>query len=126
MGQHLMGRLPKYVNGYIDRHGRPRFYFRRPGFKTAKLPGLPWSPEFMAAYEQAAAGHPIQIGSARTKPGMIRALATSYYNSLEFRSMKPITQSVYRNIIDRFCREKDTHSTAINQRQDSSENTSSD
>jgi integrase len=108
MGQHLMGRLPKYVNGYIDRHGRPRFYFRRPGFKTAKLPGLPWSPEFMAAYEQAAAGHPIQIGSARTKPGMIRALATSYYNSLEFRSMKPITQSVYRNIIDRFCREKDT------------------
>jgi site-specific recombinase XerD len=31
----------------------------------------------------------------------------SYYSSVGFRSMKAITQGVYRNIIDRFCREKD-------------------
>jgi len=37
------------------------------------LPGLPWSPEFMAAYEFAAAGQPLDIGSKRTKPGTIRA-----------------------------------------------------
>jgi integrase len=102
-----MKRPPKYVKGYIDRHDKPRFYFRRPGFKGVALPGLPWSPEFMAAYEQALAGQPAQIGSARTKPGTMRALAVSYYNSLAFRSMKPITQSVYRNIIDRFCSETD-------------------
>lgn len=41
----------------------------------------------------------------------MRALAVSYYNSLAFRSMKPITQSVYRNIIDRFCRETDSQGT---------------
>jgi len=29
MGQHLMSRPPKFVHGYIDRHGKPRFYFRR-------------------------------------------------------------------------------------------------
>jgi integrase len=102
-----MKRPPKYVQSLIDRHGRPRFYFRRAGFKPVALPGLPWSPEFMAAYEAAIAGQPIQIGSARTKPGTMRALAVSYFNSLAFRSMKPITQSVYRSLIERFCRETD-------------------
>src|SRR5262245_44259160 len=61
----------------------------------------------MRAYEEALAGQPLLIGSERVKPGTIRALAVSYYNSVAFRSMKPSTQSVYRNIIDRFCRETD-------------------
>lgn len=103
-----MRRPPKFVNGYIDRHGKPRFYFRRAGFKKVPLPGLPWSPEFMIAYQEALAGQPAPIGSARVRPGTIRALAVSYYNSLSFRSMKANTQSVYRNILDRFCRERDT------------------
>jgi len=37
---------PKFVQGFVDRHGKPRFYFRRPGFKSVPLPGLPWSPQF--------------------------------------------------------------------------------
>jgi integrase len=98
-----MKRPPKFVNGFIDRHGKPRFYLRRRGFKSVPLPGLPWSPQFMEAYENALAGQPLQIVRSRTKPGTIRALAMSYFNSLAFRSMKPSTQSVYRNIIDRFC-----------------------
>jgi integrase len=105
MGPHLMGRPPKFVHGYVDRHGKPRFYFRRAGFKKVPLPGLPWSPEFMAAYERALAGQPVQLGSARVKPGTMRALAVSYFQSVDFRSMKASTQGVYRNIIDRFCRE---------------------
>ena len=104
MGQNMMRRPPKFVHGFLDRHGRPRFYFRRTGFKKVPLPGLPWSPEFMAAYEEALAGQPAQAGTSRVKPGTIRALAVSYYNSIGFCSLKPITQSVYRNIIDRFCR----------------------
>jgi integrase len=107
MGPHVMRRPPKFVQGFIDRHGKPRWYFRRPGFKRMPLPGLPWSPEFMTAYEEALAGQPVAIGSERFKPGTIRALAVSYYNSVAFRSMKPITQSVYRNLIDRFCEEID-------------------
>src|SRR5262252_8656396 len=50
-----------------DRHGKPRWYFRRPGFKQMPLPGLPWSPEFMAAYEEALAGQPTPIGIGRVK-----------------------------------------------------------
>jgi hypothetical protein len=48
-------KLPRYINHFNDRHGHARFYFRREGFPTATLPGRPWSPEFMTAYEEAMA-----------------------------------------------------------------------
>jgi integrase len=113
----MMKRPPKYVQGFIDRHGKPRFYFRRPGFKQMPLPGLPWSPEFMAAYELALAGQPVPIGAKRVKPGTFRALAVSYFSSLAFSSMKASTQSVYRNAIDRLCDEHGDKSAATLQRQ---------
>ncbi|HMF25574.1 MAG TPA: tyrosine-type recombinase/integrase [Pseudolabrys sp.] len=116
MGPHLMYRPPKFVQGFIDRHGKPRFYFRRPGFKRVPLPGLPWSPEFMAAYEEALAGQLMQVGGSRVKPGTVRALAISYYNSLSFRSLKPSSQAIYRRIIDRFCREHGDKRAATLQR----------
>ena len=100
-----MKRAPKYVHSYRDRHGKPRFYFRRPGFKQVPLPGLPWSPQFMAAYELVMAGQSLDIGAKRVRPGTLRALAVSYFNSLSFRSMKASTQGVYRNIINRLCEE---------------------
>ena len=65
MGSSVMRRPPPYCNGFIDRHGKARWYFRRAGFKKVPLPGLPWSPEFMAAYEQALAGQPAPIGAER-------------------------------------------------------------
>jgi integrase len=105
MGRRTEMKTPRYVHGYIDRHGKARWYFRRRGFKKVPLPGLPWSPEFMAAHEQALAGHPVEIGSKRTRPGTIRALAVSYFNSITFRSLRPSSQEVYRFLIDRFCRE---------------------
>ncbi len=101
-------KLPRYVHGFVDRHGKARHYFRRAGFDRVPLPGLPWSPEFMAAYHKAMAEKPVlHIGSDRVIPRSIRALAVAYYNSASFKALKPITQGVYRNIIDRFCRETD-------------------
>jgi integrase len=118
MGQrHLMGHPPKYVHGFVDRHGKPRFYFRRAGFKKVRLPGLPWSPEFMAAYEEALAGQPIQIGASRTRPGTMRALSVSYFNSIDFRSMKPRSQAEYRWVIERFCTEHGDKRVALLQRE---------
>ena len=46
-------KLPRYTHGYVDQHGKPRFYLRRPGHKKIPLPGLPWSPEFMEARDAA-------------------------------------------------------------------------
>ncbi|WP_198164049.1 tyrosine-type recombinase/integrase [Bradyrhizobium jicamae] len=48
-----------------------------------------------------------KIGADRIVPRSIRALAIAYYDSASFKALKPITQGVYRNIIDRFCREID-------------------
>jgi integrase len=110
-------KLPKYVHGFIDRHGKPRFYFRRAGFKKVGLPGLPYSPEFMATYEEALAGQPLQVGASRTKPGTMRSLAVSYFNSMDFRSMKPRSQAEYRWVIERFCTEHGDKRVALLQRE---------
>ena len=114
-----MPRFPKYVNGYVDRHGKPRFYFRRGGFKRVALPSLPWSPEFMAAYEAALTGQDrIEIGAGWTIPGTMRALATSYFASPEFRSrLQPSTQSGYRGAIERLCKEHGDKRVATLQRE---------
>jgi integrase len=117
MGPPMMRRPPKYCHGFIDRHGRPRFYFRRSGFKQVPLPGLPWSPEFMAAYEQALAGQPAPIGAERTIPGTLRALAVSYFASPAFRTKRPSTQNTYRNVIERLCSEHGDKRVALLQRE---------
>jgi integrase len=116
MGQYLMSRPPKWVHGFLDRHQKPRFYFRRPGFKRVALPGLPWSPEFMSAYEEALAGQPAPIGAARTITGSMRALAVSYYNGAAFRALRASSQYERRGIIDRFCREHGDKRVATLQR----------
>src|SRR5262249_206973 len=103
MGQHLMRRAPKYVHGYIDRHGRPRFYFRRGGFKRAPLPGLPWSPEFMEAYQTALDKTPrVEIGARRTVAGTVNAVVIGYFASAAFQNLASASQRHYRGIIERF------------------------
>ena len=101
-----MANLPlKYVQQFVDRHGHPRFYFRRPGFKRTALPGLPGSPEFMNAYALAVeAPAPPPFGLRQIRTGTINALALSYFNSREFRKLAPRSQSNYRGIIDRLCK----------------------
>jgi len=83
-----MRRPPKYVHGFMDRHGKPRFYFRRAGFKRVPLPGLPWSPEFMAAYDAALKGEArVAIGAGRTKPGTVNDVVVRYLSSSAFQGL---------------------------------------
>lgn len=97
---------PRYVHGFIDRHGKPRFYLRRPGHrKRLPLPGLPWSPEFMAAYETGMNSEwsAPEIGASRTIPGTVNSAIVSYYNnSMDFRAMAAGTQAMRRAILERF------------------------
>lgn len=96
---------PRYTRGFIDRHGKPRFYLRRPGQKQMPLPGLPWSPEFMAAYEAAMKGgwERPELGSSRTIAGTVNAAIVSYYNSCaDFRSLADGTKMMRRAILERF------------------------
>jgi integrase len=105
----ILMRRPKYVQAFVDRHGTARYYLRRPGFKPVPLPGLPWSPSFMAAYEEALSGEPKRdIGASRVKAGSMRALCMSWYQSPRFLGMKPRSQADYRNALDRLCEQTDS------------------
>lgn len=109
-------RLPRYVHGFLDRHGRPRHYYRRRGFNAVPLPGLPYSPEFMAAYESALAGQRA-APSARAVPGTMNALALSFFAAPAFSTLRPSTRSAYRWTIERLCREHGDKRVALLRRE---------
>src|SRR5262245_23430952 len=83
-----------YIHEYRDRHGRLRRYVRRPGSRRVALPGLPGSPEFMQAYQDAMAGAVLRPRVA--KAGTLAALAAEFFDSTEFANLKPSSQRVYR------------------------------
>ena len=72
--------------------------------KKIPLPGLPGSPEFMQAYQEALGqGAPLEIGANRTAPGTIDALIVDYFKSDAFtKALAPETQRMRRNVLDRF------------------------
>ena len=112
-----MSHPPKFVQAFIDRNGKPRFYFRRAGFKSVPLPGLPWSPQFMEAYEAALSGQPLQIGASRTKPGTVSAAIIGYYCDQSFLTLAPSTQRPLRGILEHFRAEHGDKRIALLQRQ---------
>jgi integrase len=98
-------RLPPYVHSFTDRYGTPRYYFRRRGFPQAPLPGIPYSAEWMSAYEQASAAAPAVIGSSRTVTGTVHHAVALYLDSEAFKSLAPITQGMRRRELERFRRD---------------------
>jgi integrase len=95
-----------YVQSFVDRHGKPRYYFRRPGFKRIPLPGSPFSAEFDEAYKAALSGvAKVETGAKRTVPGTIAALVVAYFASPGFLGLEASTQATYRGIIENFRRE---------------------
>src|SRR5436853_6781959 len=102
-----MARLPKHVNGFIDRHGKARHYVRVPGQKSVRLPGLPWSPEFMTTYARVmGAAEPVrrepEIGASRTAEGTVNAVIVAYFQSEVFKRLATETQRSRRGILERF------------------------
>ena len=69
----------RFVKAYVA-NGRPYNYFRKPGCARIRLPGVPGSEEFMAAYQAALAADapPSDIGAKRNAPGTIAALVAAY------------------------------------------------
>ena len=94
-------KLPRHVHGFTDRHGKARHYLRQPGRKPVALPGLPYSPEFMEAYQAASQGTVVarEIGAGRTKPGTVNAAIVAYYNSEAWAMLKLGTQRARRNVL---------------------------
>lgn len=90
-------KLP-YIHEYVDRTGKVRRYVRRQGRKTP-LPGMPGSPDFMAAYHDALTGPaPAKRGHGH---GTLGWLVTEFYASPAFTKRKPSTQKLYRFVLER-------------------------
>lgn len=92
----------KYVKAYEDRHGRMRYYYRRPGFPRLALPGKPGSKEFAEAYEAAEKNAPRKIGEDRVGAGTFSAIIADYYETARYQNLAEITKKTYRNVLERF------------------------
>ena len=97
-------KLPKYVHAWFDKRDSLTYYYlRRRGFPLVRLPDLPWSPSFMAAYEPALAEPRTVIGASRIKPGSVAAVVAAYFDSQKFFGSKSAgTQRMRRGILERF------------------------
>jgi integrase len=77
-------------------------YFRRPGYKRVRLPGLPGSREFLAAYQDALEQPHMQIDTTRSKPGTVAAAVAAYLLSPQFSSLADGTRIARRAILQHF------------------------
>jgi integrase len=106
-----------YVHQFVDRHGRVRRYFRRPGYKRIPLSGAPGSDEFMTAYQMALAGQErVEIGASRTKSGTVAAAVVGYFNSMAFQSLAAETRRNRKSILEKFRAEHGDKRIALLQR----------
>jgi hypothetical protein len=78
----------RYVQAWVE-NGLARHYFRRRGQPRVQLPGLPGSPEFMAAYQAAFSAAPTAIGATRSKAGSVAAAIASYYGTRQASRRSP-------------------------------------
>jgi integrase len=95
-------RLP-YVQGFFNKKTRTVFrYFRRRGYPRVRLPGIPNSAEFTAAYQRALDGK-IEIGKElRSTTGSVSAAIAAYLVSHQWDGLSDGTRKMRRAILERF------------------------
>lgn len=108
MGRPMTRIKLKHVNEFADSKGRIRRYVRIKGRKAVKLPGLPGSPQFMKAYQEAISA-PAGPPRPHTK-GTIGDLVQRFYSSAEFDNLKGRSPKTYRLVLDKFAK-TDGHRT---------------
>jgi hypothetical protein len=90
----------KYVTKDRDRHGNVRLYFRRPGKPKIRLPGLPGSEEFLAAYKAALAENdPSQAKAEKS----FEWLCERYYRSAHYLALEAETRRRKRVVLEEIC-----------------------
>src|SRR4051812_14756771 len=96
----------RYVVEDVDRHGNVRLYFRRRGNQKKRLPGLPGSEEFMAAYQDALGSTAKQnLRRPLAQKGSFGFVCRQYYASATFKALDLSTRSWRRRALDEICRD---------------------
>lgn len=100
-------RLPPGCVEDVDRkYDTVRIYYRpKKGMKKIRLRGVPWTPDFMAAYETAKTGI-AQAKAIGVKPGTFGFLCARYVGDcIEFKRLGKRTRHVRKQILDSMCQE---------------------
>ena len=93
----------RYIQAFVDRKTGVAFhYFRRAGYPRVRLPALPGSREFMAAYQDALEQPHVEIGTSRSKPGTVAGAVAAYLLSPQFGELAPGTRDARRRILQNF------------------------
>lgn len=94
-----------HIDRFKDRHGKMRYYFRKPGGRRVSLPDID-DIDFRSAYEAAAEGYDAPAReAAKGAPGTLDRLLFDYYASSDFRAQKPSSQKVTKGILDAIAKE---------------------
>ena len=101
MGPRL--KLPHTCAAFVDRHGRPRFYYRRPGFKRTPFARLAMVLGLHARIRGRKGGRKrTPVGVRQSRPGTVAAAVTGYFSSLAFACLADTTRLTRRRILERF------------------------
>ncbi|MET4201319.1 tyrosine-type recombinase/integrase [Bradyrhizobium sp. LA6.12] len=96
-------KLPKYIDRFVDRHGKARYYYRRGQGPRIPLPDLPWSPEFMASYALAASGQgAMPKGTHAILPGSVEAAIIRYLASNDWKQQAQTSRELRKPIMEQF------------------------
>ncbi len=95
----------RYVQSFIDRHGKERIYYRRKGQKRVALRGPIGSAEFWEDYRGASANsrsvRPAATNApSRPMPRTWRWVCMLYFRSVDFKALDPTTQRARRRILE--------------------------
>jgi integrase len=76
------------------------YYYRRGDHPRMRLPGAPFSPEFMARWHDLEAGAYTPTAAERVVAGTVHDLIAKYKQSEKFQGLKPRTKSDYVGYMD--------------------------
>jgi len=97
--------LPKYVSCFKDRHGKPRYRFRRKGYADYYIIALLHSAAFQREYEACISGTNsprLKPGHNSLKAGTVADLIHRYFHSPNFVGLAISTKNTYRNQLMKF------------------------
>lgn len=97
-------KLPQYVTGFTDRHGKRRYMYRRTGQKALCLKNHPGTPKHPSnEYKALLAGQRPANDVKPVEAGTIRDLVNRYYSTPKYLSPGLVTQEKVRARLEDFC-----------------------
>jgi integrase len=93
-----------HVDHQVDRHGHPRWWYRRRGERRIAALPMPGTPDFLAAWQAAdkiADGEVAVLGATRSRAGSYSAALAAYYVHNSWLTLSPVTIKKRRQVLEK-------------------------